>query len=88
MHIEVFWHAIWIKSLKDRQFELFKKRYYFCKTFAFDIFPYYSYLQTKLYRIDMWDTSESFFAASKSNIQNELSKGKHSFLSAQVVPDI
>lgn len=38
------------------------KRYYFSKTFTFDISPYYSYLQTKLYKTDMWDTPKSFAA--------------------------
>lgn len=36
----------------------------------------------------MEDTSKSFFLASKADLQNELSKTKHSFLSAQVFPDI
>ena len=36
----------------------------------------------------MEDTSQSFFLASKADLQNELSKTKHSFLSAEVFPDI
>jgi len=34
------------------------------------------------------DTSQSFFLASKADLQNELSKTKHSFLGAEVFPDI
>lgn len=36
----------------------------------------------------MEDTSKSFFLASKADLQNELSKTKHSFLSAEVFRDI
>lgn len=36
----------------------------------------------------MEDTSKGFFLASKADLQNELSKTKHSFLSAEVFRDI